>query len=301
MPRRKSGIATPNMLNRAVRSTAGIIFTDQAGLSAAKTLGTINPTGATLRYRVLPIEAIERNPDQPRKVFNDAALEELAVSIKNKGVLQPILVCAKPGDRFRIVAGERRWRAASIAGQLTIPAVITDDDDVLVLTIIENLQRENLGVIEMAEVLRKLQREHEASQDALAALIGKSKTYVSRMLAILDLPRAILDEIPAYQDQATAAALAEIAEAGEEGAQLALWEAVKAGASSKALRQAKRNGQISVMPGDRFVQNVTQWTQGIVKFCRSGERLGDEHRERLIALRVAIDEILAEDELRHRN
>jgi ParB family chromosome partitioning protein len=134
----------------------------------------------------LPIGAIRPNPAQPRRHFDAAALAELAASIAARGVLQPIIV-KHDGDGFLIMAGERRYRAAQLAGLATLPALIRDDDPTEI-AMIENLQREDLSPLEEAEGLAALVERFGYTHEGLAALIGKSRPYISNTLALCRLP-----------------------------------------------------------------------------------------------------------------
>ncbi len=129
---------------------------------------------------------------QPRTEFDEEALSSLAQSIKEKGVLQPLLLRRK-NDMYEIVAGERRWRAASVAGLKTVPAIVKEltDGETLEIALIENLQRENLSAIEEAEGLNRLMKEYEYTQDVLGKVIGKSRSYIANTLRLLTLPEEI--------------------------------------------------------------------------------------------------------------
>ncbi len=144
--------------------------------------------------RLLPIERIEPNKAQPRKSFDKAALEELASSIKEQGVLQPILV-HKSGAGYEIVAGERRWRAAALAGLSHVPVVIKDisEADVLKIALIENIQREDLDPLEEAQAYAGLIREFELTQEQVAKSVGKNRATVANSLRLLKLPEAAMD------------------------------------------------------------------------------------------------------------
>ncbi|MCX7843341.1 MAG: nucleoid occlusion protein [Clostridia bacterium] len=136
------------------------------------------------------IENIRPNPYQPRKQFNKAALEELCESIKQYGVLQPINVRKISGNSFELVAGERRLRAATMAGLKDIPAIIVnvDDNDSAVMALIENLQREDLSYMEEAEGYNNLLMEHGFTQEMLAQKIGKSQSTIANKIRLLKLP-----------------------------------------------------------------------------------------------------------------
>jgi ParB family chromosome partitioning protein len=137
--------------------------------------------------RVIPGE------QQPRKVFKDAALKELAASIKEKGVLQPIIVSRTGDGTFRLIAGERRWRAASMAGLKKIPAMVKDVSSVdsLEIALIENIQREELNPLETAEAFHRLLKDFNLSQEELSVRVGKERATVANYLRLLKLPEEI--------------------------------------------------------------------------------------------------------------
>ena len=141
----------------------------------------------------IEIGLIDRNPDQPRKNFDDEALEELATSIKNYGVIQPIIVKEVDG-RYVIIAGERRWRASRLAGLKTVPCVVKDytEQEVSEIAIIENLQREDLNPIESAKAIKSLISQYNLTQDEVADKIGKSRPAVANTLRLLLLPEQII-------------------------------------------------------------------------------------------------------------
>ena len=145
---------------------------------------------------LLKMVDIERNKEQPRENFDQEALEELAESIRQYGVLQPLLV--KPqGSRFVIVAGERRWRAAKLAGLKEIPAIIREysKQEIMEISLIENIQREDLNVMEEAAAYRKLMEEFGYRQEDLAQKISKSRTAVANRLRLLKLPAEIQEYV----------------------------------------------------------------------------------------------------------
>lgn len=131
-------------------------------------------------------------PFQPRTEFDEESLESLSESIKEKGVLQPLLLRRK-NNHYEIIAGERRWRAAQMAGLNTVPAIIRDlsDQETLEIALVENLQRENLSAIEEAEGLARLQDEYSYTQENLAKVIGKSRSYIANSLRLLSLPQDV--------------------------------------------------------------------------------------------------------------
>jgi len=143
----------------------------------------------------IPIELLRRNPDQPRKVFSEEDIEELAASIREKGVIQPLLVRPAPGfaGQYEIVAGERRWRAAQRAGLREMPAVVRalPDAEVLEIAIIENVQRVDLNPIEEALGYKALMERFGRTQDGVADVVGKSRPHVANALRLLNLPEAV--------------------------------------------------------------------------------------------------------------
>jgi len=144
----------------------------------------------------LKINDIDPNTRQPRKTFDQERLEALAESIKEHGVVQPIIVKSE-GSRYVIVAGERRWRAAKLAGLKTIPAIIKDmtSREVMEIALIENLQREDLNPIEEAEAYQRLIEEYSMTQEEVAKLVGKSRTAVANSVRLLSLSKEIKEMI----------------------------------------------------------------------------------------------------------
>lgn len=145
----------------------------------------------------LPIEYLQPNKSQPRQTFQSDSINELAASIRERGILQPILVRPVAGveNRFEIVAGERRWRAAQIAQLHQVPVIIKDLDDALTLEIalIENIQRENLTPIEEAKGFQRLMQDYDHTQEALAETVGKSRSHIANMMRLLSLPESVQD------------------------------------------------------------------------------------------------------------
>ncbi len=139
--------------------------------------------------RDLPVEFVTRGKYQPRRDMHPDALEELAESIKEQGIMQPIVVRPIAENRYEIIAGERRWRAAQIAGLSDIPAMIRDvpDEAAVAMALIENIQREDLNPIEEAIALSRLQREFELTQQEIAQAVGKSRTAVTNTLRLMSL------------------------------------------------------------------------------------------------------------------
>jgi len=159
--------------------------------------GGAQPTGV----RAVPIESLKPNPDQPRKQFGAEHLEELTASIRDKGVLQPILVRAQPGQdgMWQIIAGERRWRAAQAARLKFVPIIerAMDDVEVMEVAIIENVQRADLNPVEEAMAYGSLISRFGRTQDALAGVVGKSRSHVANTLRLLQLPDSVLNHVMA--------------------------------------------------------------------------------------------------------
>lgn len=157
--------------------------------------------GAALPAGVLsvPVEALKPNPDQPRKLFTKADHEELTQSIRDKGVLQPILVRAQPGEdgRWQIIAGERRWRAAQAARLTQVPIIVREMDDleVLEVAIIENVQRADLNPLEEASAYALLMERFGRTQDAVAGIVGKSRSHVANTLRLTQLTPGARDHV----------------------------------------------------------------------------------------------------------
>lgn len=149
----------------------------------------------------LALDSVAPNAEQPRRVFDEGKLRELAASVKEQGVLQPILVRPTAGSRskYEIIAGERRWRAAKMAGLENIPAIVKslNDDVTLEVALIENIQRQDLNPLEEAATYRRLLDEHGYTQASLATRLGKSRVYVANTLRLLALPESIRSMITA--------------------------------------------------------------------------------------------------------
>ena len=141
----------------------------------------------------MKINNIEPNINQPRKIFDDEKMLELADSIKEHGVLQPIIV-AKKDNYYQIIAGERRWRASKLAGLKTIPTIVRDYDEKKIreVALIENIQRENLNPVEMAKALKELMEEHNLTQEQLSKTLGKSRSAIANTVRILNLDERVI-------------------------------------------------------------------------------------------------------------
>lgn len=153
---------------------------------------TVNPD------RAVPIEHVSRNPKNPRRQFDENELQDLASSIRQHGIVQPVVVRPR-GERFEIIAGERRWRAAQLAGLIDIPVIVRDVDDrtALELAIVENVQRSDLNPVEEALGYEQLIAEHGYTQNDLGEIIGKSRSHVANSLRLLKLPAPVMDMLSA--------------------------------------------------------------------------------------------------------
>ncbi len=179
----------PSRLGRGMNSLLGEV---KALKPVEREVATVPEGEVVAATNELPIEAIRRNPAQPRRTFEDGALNELAESIKQRGILQAILVRPDPNDegKFQIIAGERRWRAAQIAGLKTIPVMVRELDELELLEvgIIENVQRADLNPIEEAEAYEALMKRFGRTQETMAQSVGKSRAHIANTLRLLQLP-----------------------------------------------------------------------------------------------------------------
>jgi len=145
--------------------------------------------------RLVPIEFVGRNPRNPRRYFDEAELQDLAASIRQHGIVQPVVVRTIANERYEIIAGERRWRAAQLAGFVEIPVIVRDVDDrtALEIAIVENVQRSDLNPLEEALGYEQLIAEHGYTQNDLGEIIGKSRSHVANSLRLLKLPEPVRD------------------------------------------------------------------------------------------------------------
>ena len=143
--------------------------------------------------QMIPVAQLVPNPDQPRRHFDEASLDELAASLNQRGLIQPIVVRPRDHGYYEIVAGERRWRAAQRVRLHEVPVIVRklDDAEMLELAIIENVQRQDLNAIEEAEAYQRLAREYGHTQEVLAKIVGKSRSHIANLLRLLDLPESV--------------------------------------------------------------------------------------------------------------
>ena len=166
---------------------------DSAGGAAATASARSSASGLAL----LAVSAISPLPGQPRRHFDEAALDELAASIAARGVIQPVIVTPQGAGRYRLVAGERRWRAAQRAQLHEIPAIVRDlsEREVMALALIENLQREDLNPIEEARAYHSLAEQEGLTQAEIAKLVDKSRSHVANLQRLLALPESVMDMV----------------------------------------------------------------------------------------------------------
>jgi ParB family chromosome partitioning protein len=209
------------------------------GLDALLSGGSAEDAASTSALQTIAIDRVRPGKLQPRTHMDDGALAELADSIKEQGVMQPILVRPVDGGRFEIIAGERRWRAAQRAGLREIPALVksVDDNNALALALIENIQRENLNPLEEALGLARLVDEFGLTHDAVAKAVGRSRSAVSNLLRLTQLAKPV-------QDHLMSGAL----EMGHARALLALPVAEQGGAAARVVSQT-----LSVRDTERLV------------------------------------------------
>jgi ParB family chromosome partitioning protein len=190
-------------LGRGLSALLGEARREEPLVSPMRDVGATDPhTGAALAaaghaLANLPVAAIEPHPDQPRRQFDEQALGELAASISQRGVIQPVIVRPLPEGRYQLVAGERRWRAAQRAQVHEIPAIIRNlsDRDVTALALIENLQREDLNPVEEARAYHRLAEQEGLTQAEIAKLVDKSRSHIANLQRLLSLPVGVLDHL----------------------------------------------------------------------------------------------------------
>jgi ParB family chromosome partitioning protein len=220
------------------------------GLSAILSVSSDVAKAEQEELRELPVELISPNPKQPRRGFDREGLESLAASLGEQGVLQPVLVRPRPGGTYELVAGERRWRAAGIAGLETIPALVREREDAasLELALIENMAREDLSPIEEARACAALVEELGLTREQVGRRVGRSRVAVSNLIRLLDLPDEVIELLQAgvlSEGHGRALLLAE-----DHGARRSLARvAVQEGWSVRVTEQRARD-ENAARPGD---------------------------------------------------
>ena len=226
-------------------------------------------------YKV-PTDIIKPNPNQPRKIFNEESLKELADSIRTKGVLQPVIIKRNKTGDITLVAGERRFRAARLAGLEEIPAVLThgDPDEI---ALIENLQREDLKPIEEAEALERIMASHEYTQEKLAEIVGKARTTITEILALNKLPDQVKDEC--RTSDIPKSVLMEITKQETDEDMIALFEQVKDGRlRTRQVRKITRSPRVRRGQIDITIERMNHLREALEKLDM--ETIGQREKKR---------------------
>ncbi len=206
-----------------------------------------SPTGAV--YLEIPIGRIEPNPKQPRQVFDEEALAELVHSVREFGLMQPVVVRRLDGDRFQLVMGERRWRAVQEAGLDTIPAIVRDTEDESLLrdALLENIHRVQLNPLEEAAAYQQLLEEFEVTHEELASRLGRSRPVITNMIRLLKLPVAVQRRVAAGVLSAARACLLAL-EAGADAQEALAARIVAEGLSVRATEEASCSPTATTRP-----------------------------------------------------
>ena len=259
----------------------------------------------------IDIDLISPNPDQPRRSFSDEGLDELAASIRELGIIQPLSLRDAPDGRYQIIAGERRWRAAQRAGLLTVPAYVrtASDSEVTEMALIENIQREDLNAIEVALAFKKLLDTYDLTQERLSERVGKSRSVITNHLRLLKLPAEIQIALRDRRlDMGHARALLSI---DDPKLQLKIFKQIlKEGLSVRMVEQLAREAAeanaIDMTPKktgtqqshdyDFFVRDLQQYFPTPVKFSRNASGKGSitlkfDNDEQLMQLVGAFENI----------
>jgi ParB family chromosome partitioning protein len=243
--------------------------------------------------RIIEVDVakLRPNPEQPRTAFPDASLEELASSIAQHGLIQPIAVARDPEhpDGFLVLAGERRYRAFQRLGKETIPAIITTGD-AAEIALIENIQREDLHPLDEARGLARLMHKHGYTQDEVSKVIGKARRTVGELLGLMALPQRIQEE---WRTSAIAkSTLIEIARVSGEAAQLALWERVKHQGITVRAARATKHGAAGAQTQEPATTPVLAAGRGFVQRLQQVAADGGSPAAELLQdLRMLHDEI----------
>lgn len=241
--------------------------------SPAKALAAAGQLRARQRafVAVVPIEEIRRNPEQPRKAFDPEKIAELASSIRERGLLQPVILKRQDDGKYLLMAGERRLRAAEQAGVVNIPALVRDDDP-LEVGLIENLQREDLSPLEEARALNQLAEQRGYTHKALADLLGKSRPYISNSLALVRLPADLTEEILKSDVDISRELLIAMARQPSLEAQAALWSRIKLShLSVRRYRESATASNTEQRPGRSLAADVLRNTRKLSRVLRAFE------------------------------
>jgi ParB family transcriptional regulator, chromosome partitioning protein len=244
--------------------------------------------------KLMEIELVKLrpNPDQPRKIINEEGLEDLARSIEEQGLLQPITVKEQGDSTYMVVAGERRWRAHERLGKQTIFAILTDGNPDEI-AIIENLQREDLNPIDEAEALGSLMERHDYTQEQLGRVIGKRQSTVSEMLRLATLPEEIKREYRAPDTAVSKTVLIELVRLRDPEVQLATWEAIKSG--NLTHRQVRQRKAVTEPPSPtyRLIAAGRTFAKTLARVEADGYTLARDEIEELRALYERIGRAIA--------
>jgi ParB family transcriptional regulator, chromosome partitioning protein len=253
---------------------------------ARRTRAVPEQSHPSIRVVEIALSACRPNPHQPRKLFNPTALEELADSIAEHGLLQPIVVKRDPKNKqcFILVAGERRYKAFQRLGRETIPAIITSGkaDEI---ALIENLQREALTPMEEAEALLRLKEKYNYTQEELAKSIGKARTTVTNLLKLNTLPKRIRKEC-SMSNIANRSFLIELARVADPKEQLTLWkEAKKHGVTVRQARIKKQSGRDQeASDSQRVLSNGKRFISELERLASNEVALSEERYEEVLEI-----------------
>lgn len=292
---------------RKTRELLGTAAEPAGAMAGGLTVGSDRLFGTSAGFPhvvELDLARVHRNPDQPRRHFDEAELRSLASSIERHGLQNPILVRPLPQGEYLLIGGERRVRAHEMLGRKTVFAILTsgDPDEI---GLIDNVQRVDLNAVEYAAALARLIDKHGYTHDELAAVVGRDRTDVTKLLAIMGLPAEMREEYATQFAHVSRSVMIEIAAAPAE-LHAWLWERAKEGASVKAVRQAKRDhasggvAESDAVPQEPDAKEAMRTLQASVKrilrdvaVVREQRRyLDPDNRDRLMRLRAEIDAIL---------
>jgi ParB/RepB/Spo0J family partition protein len=232
---------------------------------------------------LIPLSKLTPNPHQPRKHFDEESIAELATSIRERGVIQPILVRRIDDDHYELLAGERRFRASQAAGLSVIPAIVRDKDDPLEIALIENLQREDLTPLEEAEALHGLAERHGYSHRELAEILGKSRPYVSNVLSLLRLPDRVKSEIHAQGRPVSRELLMGVARSESNDAAEALWDRLKLNLISvRRFREERQGSSRTRSQGRAIILGARRLNRILRRFMESGESVDSSERDSVL-------------------
>lgn len=292
---------------RKTRELLGTAAEPAGAMAGGLTVGSDRLFGTSAGFPhvvELDLARVHRNPDQPRRHFDEAELRSLASSIERHGLQNPILVRPLPQGEYLLIGGERRVRAHEMLGRKTVFAILTsgDPDEI---GLIDNVQRVDLNAVEYAAALARLIDKHGYTHDELAAVVGRDRTDVTKLLAIMNLPAEMREEYATGFAHVSRSVMIEIAAAPAD-LHARLWERAKEGASVKAVRQAKREhakgdaADAEAVPQEPDAKEAMRTLQASVKrilrdvaVVREQRRyLDPDNRDRLMQLRAEIDAIL---------